>query len=158
MASGLALPETALVLDTNIFTHWRNQQQYALREIADYIIRLKRPPALTSMTVFETLHGFENSAMKSGDEHIKQKRIATEKLIQSCIVLPFDHNAAAIAAYIFPRLSKSDRSKHWKDLFMASTALAYRHGIATQNKSDFELLATHLPAAHPLLRLAIWKP
>lgn len=160
MTIGLALPETSLALDNDIFTHWRNKQPYVLNEIAEYIKRLKRPPALTSMTVFETLYGFENGVLKSGglDELIKQKWIKTEELIQSCIVLPFDQSAASIAAYIYPRLTKKERDKHWRDLFVAATALAHRNGVATQNKRDFELIASHLPPNYPFLRIALWKP
>lgn len=159
MSIGPALPETPLVLDNDVFTHWRSGQQYTLREISDYVTRLKKPPALTSMTVFEALYGFEHGVLKSGElnERIKLNRIYTEQLIESCDVLPFDKNAAAIAAYITARLSKSDYNKHLKDVLITATALAHGHGVATQNKRDFELIAKQLPVSNPVLRLAIWR-
>lgn len=81
-----------------------------------------------------------------------------EQLSANCLVLPFDETASAIAAYSFARLSRSEQNKLWRDLFTTATALAHGHGVATRNKSDFELIAKSLPSNFPLLRLAIWKP
>lgn len=160
MAIGVVLAETSLVLDTDILTDWRYGKQYVLKAVSDYIARSKKPPALTSMNVFEVLCGFENTVVKDGglDQRTTQQRLKSDKFIQSCTVLPFDQTAATIAAYIYPRLSQSQRNKHWKDLFIASTALAHGHGVVTRNKTDFELMAVHLPPTHSLLRLAVWKP
>src|SRR5215212_11755709 len=156
MAVGLALPETRLVLDNDIFTHWRSQQAYVLKPIAEYQSSIKYLPSLTSITVFETLSGFEKISFKlrGRSESAKRSRIRAEQLIGNCIVLPFDQNAAAIAAYIFPRLSQSDRNKHWRDMFIAATALAHGHGVATGNRRDFELIANLLPGSQ-ILRLAV---
>jgi len=111
------------------------------------------------MTLFEAMYGIESSVAKGviSKEQAQEYQSKIEKLSQGCIILPFDQNAATTAAYIFARLSQSERNKHWRDLFTAATALAHRHGVATQNKKDFELIATHLPSNNPLLRLAIWK-
>lgn len=160
MAVGSALPETSLVLDTNILSEWRAKKLYVQDAIIHYIARLKRPPALASVNIFEALHGFEKALVKfsQNEEQISRDRTEVEKLIEYCTVLPFDEKAAEIAAYAYPRLSQSDRNKHWCDLFIAATALAHGHGIATGNRKDFELIARHLPASHQLLRLAIWKP
>lgn len=59
MPVGYPLAETSLVLDNDLFTHWRNKHPYVLREIAEYTSRLKQSPALTSVTLFETLWGVE---------------------------------------------------------------------------------------------------
>jgi predicted nucleic acid-binding protein len=130
-----------------------------MHEIAEYIKRHKRPPALTTTTLFEAMYGIENSVAKRDitEEEAQKYRSKVEGLSQSCIILPFDRNAAITAAHIFARLSRSERNKHWRDLFTAATALAHRHGVATQNKKDFELIGKHLPDSNPLLRLAIWK-
>jgi predicted nucleic acid-binding protein len=160
MAVGSVLPETSLTLDNDVFTYWRKQDQFVKQEIIDYISRLKQPPTLTSITAFEALYGFENISAKTGslDARSQQDRAYTERLIEYCGVLPFDQSAAAIAAYIFPRLSKKDRNKHLRDIFIAATALAHKRGVATRNQKDFELIANHLPPNYPLLRLAVWKP
>jgi predicted nucleic acid-binding protein len=160
MTTGFALPETYLILDNDVFSHWRNAHDYVKTEVGDYIRRLKRPPALASITIFEALYGIENSRVKNklSNQQALQYRNRIVELSEACIVLPFDQASASIAAHIFPRLSKSDQSKHWKDIFTAATALAHGHGIATGNRRDFERIGEDLPVAHPFLRIAIWKP
>lgn len=160
MPVGHPLADTPLVLDNDLFTHWRNKHPYVLREIAGYSNRLKDVPALTAVTLFEALWGVENAAVKKEvtDEESTRYRGRIEQLSESCVVLPFNRTAAAIAAYSFARLSRSDQKKLWRDLFTTATALAHGYGIATRNRRDFELISKNLPSNFPLLRLAIWKP
>ena len=160
MPVGPVLGETSLVLDTDVLTDWRHGKEHTQREIRDYISRLKRAPALASMNVFEVLHGFERQLLKPkrDDERHKIDFDRTEQLIRSCVVLPLDEDAARVAAYVFARLSRSDRNRHWCDVLVAATALSHGHGVATRNQEDFSLIAGHLPASHQLLRLAVWKP
>lgn len=159
MAVGLPLDDTQVVLDNDLFTHWRNEQPYVVREISEYFSRLKEVPALTSITMFETLWGVESAEVRKQitDEESARYRGRINQLSQNCTVLPFNGTAAAIAAYSFARLSRSDQNKLWRDLFTTATALAHGYGVATGNRSDFELIARNLPANFPLLRLAIWK-
>lgn len=157
MPIGLVLPETPLALDNDVFTHWRNRQSYVLREIAEHLKRLKSPPALTSMTVFEALYGVEDEERKNRitKAQAQQYKDRVKELSAACIVLPFEQNAAAIAAYIYPRLTGQQLQKHWRDLFIAATALAHGYGLATQNIRDFKLIADLSPN---LLRVAVWRP
>ena len=160
MPFGPSLAETSLVIDNDLFTHWRNRQEYILRQIVSYMERLKQPPAITSITVFEARCGLEAELAKgriTADQGV-QYGGRIDELMGSCSQLSFDNKAASIAAYVFSRLSRSERSKHWKDLFTAATALAHGYGVATRNRTDFELIAEHLSASHPILRLAIWSP
>jgi predicted nucleic acid-binding protein len=159
MAIGPLLPETQIVLDNDLFTHWRNKQQYVVREISDYLSRLKEFPALTSITLFETLWGIEKALVRKqiSEEESLRYRDRINQLSENSTVLPFNQRAAAIAAYSFARLSRSQQSNLWRDLFTTATALAHGYGVATGNRSDFELLALHLPPDFPLVRLAIWK-
>ncbi len=160
MAIILASPEMSLALDNDVFSQWRSKHPYVLKAIAGYQSVHKLLPVLTSTTVFETLSGIEAEAAKLTTNHeaTRQYRIRAELLIQNCIVLPFDQNAAAVAAYIFPRIPRKIINKLWRDVFITATALAHRHGIATGNKKDFEFISNHLPPSHPVLRLTIWKP
>jgi predicted nucleic acid-binding protein len=160
MATGLPLPETALALDTTIFTHWRNRQPYVHLEIAEYMKVHKRPPALTSMTVFEAIQGVER-AVASGRTSAEDARVyfeRIEELKSGCTILPFDQNAATVAAYIYARLTNSEQKGLWKDLFIAATAVVHGFGVATQNRKDFDVVGGHLPPNYPLLRLAVWRP
>lgn len=156
MALGPVLPETSLVLDTNILTAWRYQKHGVVTAISDYQSRLKLLPALTSITVHEALYGFENKEAKAGalDEQTRGDRAATELLIKSCVVLPFDERAAEIAAYIVPRLPKNIPKESLLDALIAAIALAHRHGVATRDRG-FETIAPHTPDGM-ILRLAFW--
>jgi predicted nucleic acid-binding protein len=149
----------ALVLDTDVLNDWRFQKPPVVKAITQYISVAKAPPALASVTVFEALHGFEKMAVQSGatDERTRRGAEQTRNLIAACTVLPFDQQAAEVAAYIFPRLSRSERARHWADLLIAATALAQGYGVATRNKSDYELIAKHTPPHYPTLLIEVWK-
>ena len=58
-----------------------------------------------------TAHGFEKAAIKAGaiNEWIRQDKERIRELIRECAVLPFNQEAAEIAVYIYPRLSKSEQ-------------------------------------------------
>jgi predicted nucleic acid-binding protein len=159
MAAGPALPENSLVLDNDIFNAWRyGRDQRVLRAIANYQSRIKLFPFLTSMTVYQALYGFENKSIKPDEpnEQTRQARIRTEQLIQACgDTLPFNQRAAEISAYIVPRLSKNIPKGTLVDVFIAATALAHGYGVATRNRKDFELIASHTPN-DLTLRLAVW--
>ena len=157
MPIGPALPETPLVLDNDVFTHWRNSQSYVLREIDRHFKRLKSFPALTSMTIFEALYGVEDEERKNRITAVQaqQYKGRIKELSESCVVLPWEQKAAAITAHIYPRLTGQQLQKHWRDLFIAATALAHGYGIATQNMRDFKLIADF---STDLLRIAVWKP
>lgn len=157
MTLGPILPETVLVLDTNILSAWRYRKSGVVTAIARYQSRLKLIPALTAITVHETLYGFENKAAKAElDERTKQDRLAIEQLINSCVVLPFDQRAAEIAAYIIPRLPKNIPKQTLLDGLISATALAHGYGIAT-NDRGFELIGQHTPS-ELILRVDFWKP
>jgi predicted nucleic acid-binding protein len=158
MALGPILPETVLVLDTNILSAWRYRKSGVVTAIGHYQSRLKLIPALTAITVHEALYGFENKAAKASelDQRTQQDRLAIEQLINSCSVLPFDQRAAEIAAYIIPRLPKNIPKQTLLDGLISATALAHGYGIAT-NDRGFELIGQHTPS-ELILRVDFWKP
>jgi predicted nucleic acid-binding protein len=158
MALGPVLAETSLVLDTNILSAWRYKKSGVVEAIVDYQERLKLLPALTAITVHESLYGFENKAAKTGelDDRTRQDRLAIELLINACVVLPFDQRAAEIAAYIIPRLPKNIPKQTLLDGLISATALAHGYGIAT-NDRGFELIGQHTPD-DLILRVASWTP
>lgn len=141
MPVGPPLDETSLVLDTDVLSDWRYEKPHTQRAMVDYVARLSRPPALASITVFEALNGFEKEMLKPGgdNESLRRDRDNLERLIEPCEVLDFTAQAARIAAYVFPRLSKKAQKDHWRDLLIAATALAQGHGVATRNLRDFTL-------------------
>lgn len=160
MATPIASPAIPLVLDTDVFTDWSQQRPHTVNFIRAYLSQNKFPPKLAAVTVFETHRGFEKLIVKSGslDQPTQRLRSRVEQLIQDYGVLAFDQRAAEIAAYVYARLSRSTQNRQWRDVFIAATALAHGHGVATRNQSDFDLIGQHLPPQSPTLHLAIWKP
>lgn len=158
MGLGPVLAETSLVLDTNILTAWRYEKSSVVAAIVEYQSRLKLFPALTAITVHESLYGFENKTVKSGklDDRTRQDRLAIEQMINSCVVLPFDQRAAEIAAYIIPRLPKNIPKQTLLDGLISATALAHGYGIAT-NDRGFEVIGQHTPV-ELILRIDFWTP
>ena len=108
------LAETTLVVDTDVFTHWRNRNTYGLDRVATYFKNLKEFPALTSMTVFEAMSGVEKELVKGKitGEKARQYQARIEELSNSMTQLAFDKTSAAIAAYVYQRLAQSERNKH----------------------------------------------
>lgn len=174
MATAPPLPQIPLVLDTDVFTAWRYQEATVIQNISAYSKLHSRFPALTATTVYEVLVGYEKTIAERGgtDERTEEGRRYAQRLVASCGsmpsgpsqsgVLPFDETAATIAAFIAARLFKQVAKRKTgpsflRDIFHAATALAHRHGVATRNQKDFELIGEHLPPSHPLLHLALWK-
>ena len=159
MAVRSATPEILLAPDNDVFTDWRNHRSYVVRAITDYQNRNNHYPRLPAMTVFQSRFGFEKEIARMGalDEQFERSRLSMEQIISDCGVLEINDRATAIAAHIFARLSASGRNRHWADVFIAATALAHHHGVASRNRTDFELIGQHLPPYAPTLYLAIWK-
>jgi len=159
MAIRSATSETLLALDNDVFTDWRKHRPHVTALIEDYRINNDRPPRLTAMTVFQARFGFDKEIARLGalDEQFENSRLEMEQMIKDCGILEINDWATAIASHIFARLSASERNKHWADVFIAATALAHDHGLATRNRADFELIGQHLPPITPDLYLAIWK-
>jgi predicted nucleic acid-binding protein len=154
-----ASPKNLLALDSDIFTHLRNQQRYVLRKIAEHNSHTKTFPVIPSTTLFEANFGIQKALVKNEitTEIADFQKKEIDKLLLNHNIVDFNQRASEIAAYIFARLSKSEKNKHWRDLFIVATAVSHNYGLATQNKKDMELIANHLPEDLDL-RLAVWKP
>lgn len=158
MAIGPRLPDSVVALDNDVLNAWRTGSPIILSAINSYISVVKAPPALTSVTVFEMMHGFEKAAVKFGmSDRLSRDREYAKELTKECAILSFTPEAAEIAGHIFPRISQKDRNEHWADIFIAATVLAHDYGIATRNKTDFDLLAKHTPPNYLPLRIEVWK-
>jgi len=151
-------PELPLALDNDIFTHLRNKQSYVIVQIRNHYSNTKKLPVIPSLTIFEANFGIQKALItnKISTEQADLQLQVINILSANHTVISFDQRASEIAAYIFARLSKSEKNQHWRDLFIVATALAHNYGLATQNKRDMELIAKHLPENLDL-RLAIWK-
>ena len=158
MAIGPRPPDILVALDNDVLNNWRSGNSVIVATISNYVGVVKAPPALTSITVFEMMYGLENAAHKYGtNDRLRRDRDHARELTNECAVLPLNQEAAEIAAYIFPRLSRKERNRLWADVFIAAMCLAHEYGVATLNKTDFELIARHTPPHYPPLRIEVWK-
>lgn len=105
---------------------------------------------ITAVTVFERLRGYRQ-ALRAG-KPLQRQLQAFETLVQSCIVLPFDEDAADIAPTIWSSCSRRLR-QNLGDILIASIAVARQIPLVTRNKRDFEGLAK---ASGVELRLVDW--
>jgi predicted nucleic acid-binding protein len=148
---------TPLLVDNDVFTHWRNERDYVKQAITEYYNYHQRFPALASVTAFEALSGFRRDTGGNIESGLGEKFARAQSLIRGLEVLPLDLAAAEIAASVFRRLPSNRRAKLGNDLFIPATALANACGVATGNRRDFELIESLFPRTLGPLYLAIWK-
>jgi predicted nucleic acid-binding protein len=102
------------------------------------------------VTVFERLRGYRQ-AFRAGKPFHSQLQ-AFKALVQNCVVLPFDEEAADVAATIWSACSRSQR-QCLGDILIASVAIARQVPLVTRNRRDFEGFTK---AANLHLRLVDW--
>jgi predicted nucleic acid-binding protein len=93
---------------------------------------------LSAVSVFERLRGYR-AALRLGkpfEAHLRQ----FEMFAASCIVLPFDDEAADRAATIWAHLG-ARRRRATGDILIAATASARGLGLVTRNRRDFQPMA-----------------
>jgi len=93
---------------------------------------------ITAVTVFERLRGYR-VAIRDGKPFERQMQ-AFEALVANCVVLPFDQEAARVAAEIRSATARRHRH-HLGDILIASIAVSRQLPLVTRNKRDFERLS-----------------
>lgn len=154
-----ALPESALAMDTNVFTWVRKDNLYIKAKIGEYIIINKQPPALPAITVFEALFGIEKAyeSNKITEEEYLTAKSKIDFFTNLHTILDYNLQSSKIAAFICAKLGKRKSGELWDDIQIVATVLAHNYGLASSNKKDMEAIASVLPA-ELILRLAVWKP
>lgn len=92
----------------------------------------------TAVTVFERLRGYQ-LAIRRGKPFDRQLQ-AFEALVASCIVLPFDSDAASVAARMWASLSRAQQQSVG-DIMIAAVAVSRQLPVVTRNRGDFERIA-----------------
>ncbi|MEP7008715.1 MAG: PIN domain-containing protein [Acidobacteriota bacterium] len=137
----------AVVLDTDTLSELSRGnpavQKCALAYLADFG-RL----TITSITVFERRRGYR-LAIREGKPFERQLQ-AFEALAANCIVLPFDQEAASVAAEIWSGTTRSQR-QHLGDILIAAIAISRQIPLVTRNRRDFERITKPSGAALPLV-------
>ena len=138
-----------VVLDTDTLSELSRGNRVVGARAAVYLAEFGRL-TITAVTVFERLRGYR-VAIRAGKPFERQLQ-AFEALLANCVVLPFDLDAAAVAADIWSASSWSQRQQ-LGDILIAAVAVSRQIPLATRNTRDFRLLAR---ASGANLRLVDW--
>ncbi|PYQ32086.1 MAG: hypothetical protein DMF56_03035 [Acidobacteria bacterium] len=138
------------VLDTDTLSELSRGNPRVSKRALEYLTGFGRL-TITAVTVFERLRGYR-VAIRDGKPFERQMQ-AFEALVANCIVLPFDQEAARLAADIWSAVARRDRQK-LGDILIASIAVSRQLPLVTRNKRDFERLSK---ASDLELRLLDWS-
>ena len=126
-----------VVLDTDTLSEVSRGNLPFREQALGYLARYGRL-TITAVTVFERLRGYL-MAIRAGKPFEHQLQ-AFEALVGNSVVLPFDEEAARIAAEIWSRVSRSQRQQ-LGDILIAAIAASRQMPLVTRNRKDFEGLA-----------------
>lgn len=125
------------MLDTDTLSELSRGNPHVRERALAYLADFGRL-TITAVTVFERLRGYR-LAIRDGKPFERQMQ-AFEALVANCIVLPFDQDAASVAADLWSSVSRRDRQK-LGDILIASVAMSRHLPLVTRNRKDFERLA-----------------
>lgn len=137
------------LLDTDTLSEISRGHPAAVSRSRSYLLEFGRF-TISAVTVFERLRGYQ-AALRDGKPYHRQLQ-AFEALVSTCLVVPFDEDAAAVAATIWAAATRTQR-KNLGDILIAASAIARQLPLVTRNKRDFEGLAK---SAGLNLRLVDW--
>jgi predicted nucleic acid-binding protein len=139
-----------VVLDTDTLSELSRGNPLVKERALAYLTGFGRL-TITSVTVFERLRGYR-AAIRERKPFEWQLR-AFQALVANCIVLPFDQEAASVAADIWSGAARSQRQQ-LGDILIAAVAVSRQLPLVTRNKRDFEQLSK---ASGVDLRLVDWS-
>ena len=145
-----SLDEEPVVLDTDTFSELSRGNPRVRERTLSYLGRFGRL-TITAITVFERLRGYR-AAIRDGKPFERQLE-AFEALVVACVVLPFDHEAASVAAQLWSGAARRHRQQ-LGDILIAATAISRGLPLVTRNRRDFERLAR---ASGVHIRLFDWS-
>jgi predicted nucleic acid-binding protein len=125
------------VLDTDTLSELSRGNRHVSERALVYMGDFGRL-TITVVTVFERLRGYR-VAIRDGKPFERQMQ-AFEALVANCLVLPFDQEAARVAADIWSAVARHQRQQ-LGDLLIASIAASRQLPLVTRNKRDFERLS-----------------
>jgi tRNA(fMet)-specific endonuclease VapC len=139
-----------VVLDTDTLSELSRGNPLVKERALSYLAEFGRL-TITAVTVFERLRGYR-VAIREGKPYEWQLR-TFEALVANCVVLPFDQEAAIVAADIWSSVARSQR-QHIGDILIAAVAVSRQLPLVTRNKRDFERIS-HTAGVD--LRLVDWS-
>lgn len=127
------MPAEPLLLDTDTLSELSRGNAHVNARARAYLAEFGAL-TISAVTVFERLRGYR-LAIGEGKPYHRQLQ-AFEALVRTCVVLPFDTDAADIASSIWSASSRSQR-QNLGDMLIASIAIARQIPLVTRNHHDF---------------------
>jgi predicted nucleic acid-binding protein len=127
------MPFAPVVLDTDTLSELSRGNPIVGDRARAYLSEFGRL-TITAVTVFERLRGYR-AALRAGKPFESQLK-AFEALAATCVVLPFDDDAARCAADIWAGSTRNQRQR-LGDLLIAATAASRHIALVTRNAKDF---------------------
>jgi predicted nucleic acid-binding protein len=138
------------VLDTDTLSELSRGNPQVSRRALEYLAHFGRL-TITSVTVFERLRGYRLANREK--KPFERQLLAFETFVANCVVLPFDDEAARVAADLWSAVPRRHRQQ-LGDILIASVAISRQIPLVTRNWRDF----TRLSKASGLdLRLMDWS-
>ena len=139
-----------VVLDTDTLSELSRGHPVVRERALTYLAGFGRL-TITAITVFERLRGYR-LALRNGKPFERQLQ-AFEALVANCIVLPFDQEAASVAADLWSGATRGQR-QHLGDILIAAVAVSRQLPLVTRNRRDFERITK---PSGVVLRLVDWS-
>lgn len=130
------MDDEPVVLDTDTLSELSRGNPFVRERALAYLAAFGRL-TVTAVTVFERLRGYR-IAIRDG-KPLEGQLHAFELLVANCIVLPFDEEAATVAADIWANATRKQRQQ-LGDILIAAVAVSRQLPLVTRNKRDFEQL------------------
>lgn len=138
---------TSAILDTDTLSELARGNLQVRSRAAEYLATFGRLTT-TAVTVFERVRGYR-LAIRRGRPFESQLK-TFEVLVAESNVLPFDGDAASVAARIWSAVSRS-RRQELGDILIAAIAISRRLPLVTRNRRDFENIVEDAGMKLPLL-------
>jgi predicted nucleic acid-binding protein len=123
-----------VVLDTDTLSELSRGNPIVRERALAYLAGFGRL-TISAITVFERLRGYR-LAIRNGKPFERQLQ-AFEALVANCVVLPFDQEAASVAADIWSGAARGQRQL-LGDILIAAVAVSRQLPLVTRNRRDFE--------------------
>ena len=138
------------LLDTDTLSELSRGNHHVSSRALEYLADFGRL-TITAVTVFERLRGYRVAIRDR--KPLERQMLAFEAFVANCVVLPFDDEAARVAADIWSAVARRHRQQ-LGDILIASIAMSRQLPLVTRNRRDFERLSK---ASGIDLRLLDWS-
>jgi tRNA(fMet)-specific endonuclease VapC len=123
-----------VLVDTDTLSEVSRGHALAVSRARGYLLAHGRF-TISAVTVFERLRGY-HVAIRGGKPFHRQLQ-AFEALVSASLVLPFEEDAASVAATIWAACTRAQRQS-LGDILILATSLARQLPLVTRNRKDFD--------------------